>query len=503
MRRMRSLALSLLLLAAPALAAAPPPPAEARGLKAQGDAKRKGGDPAGALEAYRAALQLHPAYPEAHAAVGEVHYAAKAYPEAIDAFGAAVGLDPEYATAWYNLAFASRKAGDLARARAAYDRYVNLRPADPDGRFGLAETLRAAGERDAAVKEYEAFVAMAQATRAHAAWVERARAAIVELKAGPATATASASASPSPAAAPSPSAAPTASAAPAAPAAPTAPARPAVIPTQALLDKLGQGDRAFLASDHRGALFAYQDAAYLEPGYAPAHVKLGRAYLALRYPALALAQAEQALAIDPTSADALRLAEDAKNPVARAAPPAPARTAEPPAAAPAARTQARVYRLPAVEEPPAAAPKVVIVREPTARPAPAAVEPEPIPAGPTAAERYRTALDHIGRREYAKAIAELNDAIAQDPRLAVAYAARASARFGTGGYREAADDYVAARGLDPELATPVYGLAECYRLLGDPRAAELYRRYADSDARDVRDDLRSVAARRAIELSSR
>jgi tetratricopeptide (TPR) repeat protein len=97
----------------------------------------------------------------------------------------------------------------------------------------------------------------------------------------------------------------------------------------------------------------------------------------------------------------------------------------------------------------------------------------------------------------------LNEAIALDPRLAVAYTARASARFGLGQFRDAADDYKAAIGLDPALATPLYGLAECYRVLGDPVAAELYRRYAASRAPDVREDLRAIAHDRAEDLTQR
>jgi tetratricopeptide (TPR) repeat protein len=90
------------------------------------------------------------------------------------------------------------------------------------------------------------------------------------------------------------------------------PARPPVVPTQALVHKLGKGDRLSLAGDHRNALFAYQDAVYMQPGYAPAHVRLGRAYLTLRYPAKAIAQAEAALAADPESADARTLLEEAR-----------------------------------------------------------------------------------------------------------------------------------------------------------------------------------------------
>jgi hypothetical protein len=85
-----------------------------------------------------------------------------------------------------------------------------------------------------------------------------------------------------------------------------------VVPPQALVEKLGYGDRLFLAGDRRSALFAYLDAVYMESRYAPARVKLGRAYLALRYPALAVAQAEAALAVDPENADAARLLAEAK-----------------------------------------------------------------------------------------------------------------------------------------------------------------------------------------------
>lgn len=124
-------------------------------------------------------------------------------------------------------------------------------------------------------------------------------------------------------------------------------------------------------------------------------------------------------------------------------------------------------------------------------------------AVPSAAQRYRSALELVARRDFAGAISLLDEAIAIDPRLAVAYTARASARFGLGRFREAADDYKASLGLDPALATPLYGLAECYRLLGDPLAAELYRRYAASRASDVREDLRVIAQDRAQDLTRR
>jgi tetratricopeptide (TPR) repeat protein len=299
---------------------------------------------------------------------------------------------------------------------------------------------------------------------------------------------------------------------------PPAPVAPvAVVPPlpTAAIEKMGQGDRAFLARDYRTALFAYQDAVYLAPRNPAPRVKLARAYLALRYPTQALAQAEQALALEPGNVEALSLAEEAKSPAAArtAAVPVPSAPAPAPAAggAGAPPPGPRVFRYVPEPEPPAAgtqpAPRPPSGQErsaPPASPAPPPASPvapaEPTGGGP-ARQRYRAALDHLQNREFEKAVSVLSDALALDPRLAVAYAARASARFGLGKYREAADDYRAAIGLDQGLGTPLYGLAECHRALGQTKdAAEMYRRYADSRASDVRDDLRVVAARRAQDL---
>ncbi|HET8540147.1 MAG TPA: hypothetical protein VFL83_09785 [Anaeromyxobacter sp.] len=367
---------------------------------------------------------------------------------------------------------------------------------------------------------------------------------------------------------------------------------------QPAVEKLGQGDRAYLAGDYRNALFAYQDAVYLAPKSAAARVRLGRAYLALRYPAQATVQGEQALALDPENADARQLIDDARSAPARQVAPQPGRTGATAAAAPAmaaprngasgatagaAAAGPRVYPFAETEPDPAArgaaaggttatsTPDATSAQNsgassaptPTATPsspagaastsasvAPAAVAvvaagataapsdgaagapvndapatfgvqrefdavkvggtaadarlarlAAPDPAGPTAGQRYRTALELLANREYEKAVAELTQAIVLDPRLAVAYAARASARFGLGRYREAADDYRTSLAIDENLGTPLYGLAECYRVLGDGRrAAEMYQKYAASRAPDVREDLRAISAKRAQEL---
>src|SRR6267378_2673170 len=67
----------------------------------------------------------------------------------------------------------------------------------------------------------------------------------------------------------------------------------------------------------------------------------------------------------------------------------------------------------------------------------------------------------------------------------------------------AAADYTAARAADPSLASPLFGLAEAYRALGQStRAAEFYREYAASTAPDVQPQLRDYAARNAQALAS-
>lgn len=293
-----------------------------------------------------------------------------------------------------------------------------------------------------------------------------------------------------------------AAAAPAAattPAAVTAPVRtPAPAPSQAVIEKLGHGDRLFLAGEYRNALFAYQDAVYAAPRHAPARVRLGRAYLVLRYPAQAMAQAEAALAEEPDGIDAKALLEEARAAAARAqattggvqtttaAPAAPAVDPAPP------RTGPRIFKL--TPEPGAAVPVAASAGAAPATPPRAATS-------VAAAQHYRTALGFLQHMEWEQAAAELTKAIAADPKLSVAFSARGSAYFGLARYRDAADDYRTAVQLDPTLATPVYGLAECSRMLGEVReAAGLYEQYARSTAADVREELRTTAARRAQEL---
>jgi len=281
------------------------------------------------------------------------------------------------------------------------------------------------------------------------------------------------------------------------------PAQSASSLPQATVDKMAEGDRLYLAGDYRNALFAYQDATYLSPRHAPARVRLGRAYLALRYPEKAIEQAEQAIADDPEAPDARKLLDEARQAAATGgggvAAPLPGAAAGP---APV-RPGPKAYKLtPAPEEP---KPVSTAPRTFTAATASIAAAPAPAPTPSrdpeVAAEHYRTAIGLLQNRDWMGAFNELSIAIHHDPKLAVAYSARGSALFGLGKYAEAADDYQSAVKLDANLGTPLFGLAECHRMLGDgKKAAEAYGLYARSTAPDVREDLRATAAKRAQEL---
>jgi tetratricopeptide (TPR) repeat protein len=230
-------------------------------------------------------------------------------------------------------------------------------------------------------------------------------------------------------------------------------------PSPASLRKSQQGEELARTGDWRAALFAFQEAVNLSPSSATPRLRLGEAYEKLGYHDEAAKQFDLAAALEPPGVEALRRAARAR--------------------------ASRDGQAPPLE----------------------AVAPQPRPPGPPetpAAEAYEQGVTFVSRGQYAEALAALDEAVRRDPRLPVAYTARGAALFGLGRYVEAAGDYRTALALDPAQATPLFGLAECYRLLQQPAAAvEHYGRYAQSMAPDVREDLRGEAQARIAELRGR
>ena len=220
---------------------------------------------------------------------------------------------------------------------------------------------------------------------------------------------------------------------------------------------MAAGDRASAAKDLRTALFAYQDAVREDPSSPIVLARLGETYARMGHDAEALDFFSRALKLDPKSSAAAQGIAAARERMAILAPPAP---------------------------PPAAPPK-----------------PQIDEAG--ARERYTAAVKLINDRKYSEALPVLDDALQKKPGYGVALVARGSAHMGLLQYEAAAADYSAARASEPSLASPLFGLAEAYRALGQPmRAAQFYRDYAASSSPDVQPQLKEYADRNAQALAS-
>lgn len=414
--------------------------------------------------------------------------------ESIPHFQRAVELREKDPTAWYNLAYANRKAGHFAEAARAYGRYAQLAPDDPDGYFGLAESLRQTGRGAEARQAYETY--LSKETRpSEEKWKAVARQRILELAGQSASVpslqkplplplpppaqppAAQAPSTQAPAAQPPQTPAPSAQApavqlpaspapsaqAPAAqpPAGPSAPAPTPqrVVPRPDPAALTAQGDAALAAKDLHGALFAYQEAVMADGKYAPARVKLGHVYVKMGHQPEAAEQWSKALQLDPQNAEARAALAGLRQPSAAVAQPA----------------------LPA----PAAPPRV---QQDEA----------------AAKAHYTKGVALVNDRKYQDALPELDQAVAQKPRFAIAFVARGSARVGLGQYEAAVADYSAAREADPSLAAPLFGLAEAYRALGQPeKAADYYRQYAASTAPDAQARLKQYALDNAQALAPR
>jgi tetratricopeptide (TPR) repeat protein len=211
---------------------------------------------------------------------------------------------------------------------------------------------------------------------------------------------------------------------------------------------MAAGDRASAARDLRTALFAYQDATREDPSSAVLLVRLAETYSRMGHDPEAIEYFSRALKLD------------AKNP--------------------------------------AAAQGIGASRERLAYLAPPKVVDE---AG--ARERYTAGVKLINDRKYAEALPALDEALQKKPGYGVALVARGSAQMGLLHYDAAAADYSAARSSDPSLASPLFGLAEAYRAMGQPaKAAQLYKEYAESTAADVQPQLKDYAAKNAQALSA-
>lgn len=425
------------------------PPA-AQNATSQGDQLARAGNLQGAKQAYQRALKIAPDYALAHNQLGTVEYKLGDRAGAIREFTAAAKADPTYANAWYNLAYAAGAAHSWTVAVDAYRHYLKLQPDDADARYGLAKALDSAGDAAAAATAYDDYAAHEH--RAN----EQGQAAQARSRANALRAQLAAASRPKPA--PQPAATPAATPAPTRPAPATQPASP----TEEK-QNLADGDARMKAKDYTGAVNDYAAAVHLAPNDALAHGKLGYAYAMVGDLEKAIGEWQEVLRIDPSNAAAKKDIAVAK--------------------------------------------KRLAAEQAKAAPAPAPQAPAPAPQGPSPAARaaarkaYATGVGLINARKYGAAVEDLTQAVTDDPTLAVAWIARGSAYVGLRRYRAAIQDYARGHQLAPQMASPLFGLGEAHRALGEnAQAARFYTEYANSRASDADAHLQSIARQWAARL---
>ncbi len=112
-----------------------------------------------ASQSYRQAIQLDPINPTLRISLGQLHYAAGDYENAIDIFSLAVQVKPDLPNAYYNLAFALRENGDIDLARTAMTNVLaNMDKNSPDYQVAVQalEDLDNLQQAEANVEELDA-----------------------------------------------------------------------------------------------------------------------------------------------------------------------------------------------------------------------------------------------------------------------------------------------------------------------------------------------------------
>jgi protein O-GlcNAc transferase len=129
---------------------------------------KNAGDIAGAIEAYRDALKLNPAFAEAHNNLGVALRAVGRLDEANEAFGNAIRIRPEFAEAYNNLGNGLIAAKNFEEAAEKCRRAVSLRPGYAEALNNLGIALREVGQfNESAAALREALQARPEYAEAH------------------------------------------------------------------------------------------------------------------------------------------------------------------------------------------------------------------------------------------------------------------------------------------------------------------------------------------------
>jgi tetratricopeptide (TPR) repeat protein len=491
-------------------------PAASAKFKQQADELVQQGRAEEAAALYGKAFESDPSNVAAAEEYGRSLFEKSKFREAADLFQKVASRNEP--AAYWNLGHSLRKLHDYQGAADAYFNYVKLNPDDPDGIYSLAECYRKLGRNEDAATAYDLYL-QRETRPEEQAWVEKAKKKLGDIKAAEAaklqTQNTITTGSPMgggmvimlPGATPAPTD-------PYAGAAPTpivttpvvttpdptpvvvAPTPVVVTPTPetvppapimtglprdpaAAVAKVKDGDRYFQQKQFGEALGAYQEAIKLDDQNTGALLKIGLVFANQNRFQDAIDTWEKVLQIDPSNKYAPTYIAKAKPRLETAATPIET-TSQPVQATVPLSTPTVTVETPA----PVAAPKVVTAEDEAA-----------------AKEAYRRAAQLMREQRFAESAAEASAALEKNPNYVNAYVARAGANYSLKNYPAAIADYFKALTINPDMATPLYGLARVYEKQGDTaNACANYRKYAASNAADAQAQLKEQATRQSTAL---
>jgi tetratricopeptide (TPR) repeat protein len=106
-----------------------------------------------ALKEYRSALELFPAYPEAHWRIGQIHFfaASPRLEDALQAFQDVIRIAPDWSEGHFWVANTLREMGRLEEAIKEYEEAIRLGPTDPRHHISYGNSLSQMGRHEEAV----------------------------------------------------------------------------------------------------------------------------------------------------------------------------------------------------------------------------------------------------------------------------------------------------------------------------------------------------------------
>ncbi len=118
------------------------------------------GDVATQVKYYDELVAQYPQDERALMLLGNAHFGAQRYPEAIALYERAVAIAPDFSQTYNQLGYSYRFLGEMTKAEAAFKKYTEVLPDDPNPFDSYAELLLKLGRFDEAIAYYRKALAV-------------------------------------------------------------------------------------------------------------------------------------------------------------------------------------------------------------------------------------------------------------------------------------------------------------------------------------------------------